>query len=142
MTQITDPVFDLAVWEPALKKYGDVVQLSVALYGADEQLVCGPMPATPIATLFQAYGYDPGVRAECVRACLVQSGDHRPPLVVSTASQLAVVGVPLQLDGRTVGAVVGGYTLVNFCDSVAIARLARASGTPCGLYTSPSPRDS
>ncbi|MEP7306366.1 MAG: EAL domain-containing protein [Acidobacteriota bacterium] len=130
MTQTTDPVFDLTVWGPALKKYGDVVQLSVALYGADEQMVCGPLPATPIATIFQAHGYDPGVRAECLRACLARTSDDRSPVVVSTASQLAVVGVPLQLDGRTVGAVVAGYSLVNFCDSAAIARLARASGTP------------
>ena len=41
-----------------------------------------------------------------------------------------MVGVSLLLDGHMVGAVVAGYVLVNFCESVAIARLARESGMP------------
>ena len=44
MSATTEPLFDITVWEPALNKYGAVVQLSVALYGVDEQMVCGPLP--------------------------------------------------------------------------------------------------
>lgn len=121
-------MFDLAVWGPALEKYGGVVQLSVALYGADEQIVCGPMPATPIVAIFQEHGYDPGVFAECVRECLAQPSDNRPAVVVTPSSGLTVVGVSLLRDGHIVGALVAGYALVNFCESVMIARLARESG--------------
>ena len=68
--------------------------------------------------------------AECVRACLVQPSDNRPPVVITHSSGLAVVGVSLLRDGHVVGAVVAGYALVTFCESVAIARIARKSGTP------------
>lgn len=123
-------VFDIAVWAPALEKFGAVTHLSVALYGADEQIVCGPMPATPLFAAFQEHGYEPGVFAACVRACLVQPSDDRPPVVITHSSGLAVVGVSLLRDGHVVGAAVAGYALVNFCESVAIARLARESGRP------------
>src|SRR5471032_1597571 len=126
----TDTLFDIAVWGPALEKFGAVTQLSVALYGADGQIVCGPVPTTPIVALLQDHRYDPGVFAECVRTCLAQPGDKRPPVVVTASSGLAVVGVSLLLDGRIVGAAVAGYALINFCESLAIARLARESGTP------------
>ena len=124
----TDTLFDIAVWGPALEKYGSVDQLSVALYGADAQIVCGPMPATPLVALFREHGHDPGLFAECVRQCLAQPSDLRPPVVVTGSSGLAVVGVSLLLDGHIVGAAVAGYVWVNFCESVAIARLARESG--------------
>ena len=130
MGQPTDTLFDIAVWGPALEKYGAVVQLSVALYGADAQIVCGPMPATPIVAVFQEHGYNPGVFAECAQACLAQPSDNRPPVVVTASSGLAVIGGSLLLDGHIVGAVVAGYAQVKFCESVAIARLARESGTP------------
>ena len=126
----TDTLFDIAVWGPALEKYGRVAQLSVALYDADQQIVCGPMPGTPLVALFREHGYDPGVFAECARQCLAQPSDIRPPVVVTGSSGLAVVGVSLLLDGHIVGAVVAGYVLVNFCESVTIARLARESGMP------------
>ena len=126
----TDTVFDIAVWAPALEKFGAVTQLSVALYGVDGQIVCGPMPATPIAAMFQKHGYDPGVFAECVRECLAQPSDNRPPVVVTSSSGLVVVGVSLLLEGHIAGALVAGYALVNFCESAAIARLARESGVP------------
>jgi diguanylate cyclase (GGDEF)-like protein len=130
MGQPTDTLFDIAVWGPALEKYGAVTQLSVALYGADEQIVCGPVPPTPIVAAFQQHGYDPGVFAECARECLAQPSDNRPAIVVTRSSGLAVVGASLLLDGHIVGAAVAGYALVKFCESVAIARLARESGAP------------
>jgi signal transduction histidine kinase/ActR/RegA family two-component response regulator len=130
MGQPADTLFDIAVWGRALEKYGVVTQLSVALYDADAQIVCGPVPATPIVAAFQEHGYDPGVFAECARACLAQPSDSRPPVVVTASSGLAVVGVSLLLDRHAIGAVVAGYALTNFCESVAIARLARESGAP------------
>ncbi|OFW16585.1 MAG: hypothetical protein A3H29_13770 [Acidobacteria bacterium RIFCSPLOWO2_02_FULL_67_21] len=130
MGQPTDTLFDIAVWGSALEKYGAVVQLSAALYGVDEQIVCGPMPTTPIVAVFQKHGYEPGAFAECVRKCLAQPSDNRPPVVVTASSGLAVVGVSLLLDGHIVGAAVAGYALVGFCESTTIARLARESGTP------------
>lgn len=125
-----DTLFDVAVWVPALQKFGAVTQLSVALYGADGQVICQPVPATPLFAVLQEHGYETGVFAACVRACLAQPIDRRPPVLVTPSSGLGVVGVSLQLEGNIVGAVVAGYALVGFCESVAIARLARETGTP------------
>ena len=130
MGRPTDTLFDISVWGPALEKYGAVVQLSVALYDADAQIVCGPVPASPILSAFQEHGYDPGVFAQCARECLSQRGDHPSPVVVTPPSGLAVVGVSLLRDGQIVGAIVAGYGLSTFCESIAIERLARESGAP------------
>jgi signal transduction histidine kinase/ActR/RegA family two-component response regulator len=119
-----DTLFDSAVWAPALEKFGAVTQLSVALYDADEQIVCGPMPTTPLYEAFHAKGYTPPLFADCVRQCLEQLNDNRPP-VVTASGGLAVVGASLLLDRRIVGAAVAGYALVNFVESATIERLAR-----------------
>jgi signal transduction histidine kinase/ActR/RegA family two-component response regulator len=123
-------LFDTEAWGPALEKYGAVARLSVTLYDADEHIVCGPVPATTIAGMFEQHGVDPGLFAECVHACLAQSAAQRRPVVVSRSSGLAAVGASLRLDEQIVGAVVAGYAFVNFCDSVAISRLARETGMP------------
>lgn len=130
MGRPTDTSFDVAVWGSALEKYGAVVQLSVALYDADAQIVCGPAPASPILSAFQEHGYDPGIFAQCARECLSQPGDHRGPVVFTPPSGLAVVGVSLLRDRQIVGAIVAGYALSTFCESIAIERLARDSGAP------------
>ena len=111
MDRPSDALFDVAVWGPALEKFGAVTRLSVALYGLNEHVVCGPLPGTPLLGALQQAGYDPGVFAECARLCLAQSGDTRPPVVVTPSSGLGVVGVSLVLDGRVVGAAVAGYAL-------------------------------
>jgi signal transduction histidine kinase/ActR/RegA family two-component response regulator len=123
-------LFDVEVWQPALAKCGAVIQMSVSLFGADEKIVCGPVPITPILALFEKHGRKPAASAECVRACLAQPGDHRPPVIVATSSGLSVVGVSLLLDGQIVGALIGEYAPVTFNESVGIARLARETGTP------------
>ena len=52
-----------------------------------------PAATKPIVALFEKHGLKPAASAECVRACLAQTGDHRPPVVVATSAGLAVVGV-------------------------------------------------
>lgn len=130
MTQVTNTAFEVEVWQTALEAFGRVAQLSVILCDADEVVIGGPVPATPIVAMFQEHGYDPEVFSQCARACLAQPLDHRAPVVVTSKSGLADVGVSLLLDGRVVGAVVGGYALIGFSDSIAMARLARQSGIP------------
>jgi len=126
----SDRVFDVAVWEPALKKYGSVVQLSLSLYDGEARIVCGPTPATPVAELFQKYSYNPGILDQCARACLAQSTSNRPPVVTHERPGLAAVGVSLQLNERVVGAVVAGYAPVPFCDPDAVAEFAHHIGIP------------
>lgn len=121
--------FDVGVWGPALERVGAVAHLSVALYDADAQVVYGPLPATPLCTIIGDHGADAGGFAECARACLAQSPEARPPIIV-TRSCLAVVGVSLLRDGAIIGAVIAGYALHTFGDSVVIAQFARESGLP------------
>ena len=123
-------LFDVAVWEPALTKYGSVVQLSLALYDAEARIVCGPTPPTPIADLFKKLSYDPGILHACAKACLAQSHGRRPPVLSHERPGLAAVGVSLQLSGRVVGAVVAGYAPVPFCESVAVKGFAGEMGIP------------
>lgn len=122
--------FDLAAWSSALDKFGAVTRLSVALYGADGRIVAGPAPLTPLYAVFLEHAYDPGLFAECVRQCLAQTARHRPAVIVAPAPGLAVVGTSLMIDGAIVGAAVAGYAVVDFCDSVAMARVAREGGLP------------
>ena len=129
MVRASDRLFDVDVWTTALEKYGAVSHLTVALYGVNGQMVCGPAPATPLYALLHQHGYDPGLLAECVRQCLAQTED-RPAITVAQSHGLAVVGTSLLLDGEIVGAAVAGYALVDFSQSAGIERLARLAGVP------------
>jgi signal transduction histidine kinase len=121
--------FDVAVWRPALEKYGAVTHLSVALYGVDGQRVSEAVPATAFRTLFDEHGYDPGLYATCVQRCLAET-EGSPLVVVEESHGVAVVGTPLLLEGEVVGVAAAGYAVVDFCKSEVIARLAREAGVP------------
>jgi signal transduction histidine kinase/ActR/RegA family two-component response regulator len=122
--------FDLAAWRTALDRFGAVTQLSVALYDANGAILEGPAPATPLGAIFREHDYDPGLFGECVRRCFTQSATSHPAVIVASPSGLSVVGTALLLGDEIVGAAVAGYALVDFCDPVAIARLARQAGVP------------
>lgn len=122
-------IFNARVWRPALEKYGAVTHLSVAVYDANLEMVCGPTPVTGLQALFTEFGYDPGIFVECARRCLEQTKD-RPAVMVAPSYGLAVVGTSLILDGAVVGAAVAGYALLDFSQPSTIERLAKEAAVP------------
>jgi PAS domain S-box-containing protein len=120
-------LFGSDLWEAALEKYAGATHLTVRLFDADERAVFGPVHPTPLFRLFNEAGYDPGIFAECARRCIAQA-EKRPGIIVSQFHGLAVVGASLALDGRIVGAAVGGYAFADFSQVLEIQRLARQAG--------------
>jgi signal transduction histidine kinase len=119
--------FESDAWGPALAKYGAVTGLTVELYGADERPVCGPVHVTPLFGLFADRQYDPGLRAACLRRCL-DATDGSAGVIAEARRGIAVVGTPLRLSGRTVGACVAGYALTEFPRAHVVDVWARESG--------------
>ena len=119
--------FSIEVWRPALEKYGSVTRLTVILFDAAGQMVCGPINTTPLFDAFAPATTDPGLFTECARGCLRQR-ERRSPTVVVKPSGLAVAGTPLFLNDEIVGAAVAGYHLVDFPPAVAIERAAADAG--------------
>lgn len=120
----TDVLFSSDLWMRALEKYASDTHLSVKLFDADEHVVFGPINSTPLFSLFDKKGYDPGIFAECARRCLEQT-DSRPAVMVSEVYGLAVVGTSLVLNGAVVGAAVGGYAFTDFSQLSEVQRLAK-----------------
>jgi signal transduction histidine kinase/CheY-like chemotaxis protein len=122
---------DATVWRPALEKYATVTHLTVILYDDDGHIACDPINPT---ALFEALAHapsDPGLFQECADRC-VSGQQNASTITVAKRSGLAVVGTPLALNGRMVGAAIAGYHLVDFPQTVAIERLAHDSGIAMG----------
>jgi hypothetical protein len=124
-----DGLFGSDLWQGTLEKYGSATHLTVRLFNADERAVFGPVHPTPLSQLFDATGYDPGIFAECAHRCIAQT-EKRPSVLVSQFQGLTVVGASLALEGRIVGAAVGGYAFADFSQVSEIQRLARQAGIP------------
>lgn len=99
------------------------------MFDVEARLVFGPIHPTPLFQLLEEGRYDPGIFLECAGRCLAQT-DNRPAVTVSQAHGLAAVGTSLMLDGKIVGAAVGGYVFVDFTQSSDIQSLARHAGIP------------
>ncbi|MBI2818259.1 MAG: PocR ligand-binding domain-containing protein [Acidobacteria bacterium] len=131
MIPSNDVLFSSDLWKPALEKFADATHLTVKLFDAEERVVFGPIHPTPFFQLFDERGYDPGIFAECARRGLAQVAEQanaRPAVVVSQYYGLAVIGTSLVLDGKIVGAAVGGYAFVDFSQVSEIQRLAHEAG--------------
>jgi two-component system cell cycle sensor histidine kinase/response regulator CckA len=123
----SDGLFSSEPWEIALEKFARAAHLTVRLFDADERPVLGPVHPTSLFQVFHDAGYDPGMFAECARQCIRQS-EERSVVVLSQVPGLAVVGASLTLEGKVVGAAVGGYVFPDFSQISEIQRLARQSG--------------
>lgn len=121
-------LFAADAWTPALKSYSAATHLTVALVGPDGTLVGEPVLPTPMFDLLAGADRDPGLLAACARRCLAGAGTGAP--VVEEGYGLAVVGMPLVLAGRLVGAAVAAYVVTNFLDQHRAHRLAVDSGVP------------
>ncbi|HSA87817.1 MAG TPA: PAS domain S-box protein [Nitrospira sp.] len=124
---LPDALFVPALWDTALEKYACVTNLTVQLFDVEGSLVLGPIHQTPLFQLLDEKKYDPGIFAQCAGRCLAQT-DTRPAVAVSQAYGLAAVGTSLMLDGKIVGAAVGGYVFEDFIQSLDIQSLARHGG--------------
>jgi signal transduction histidine kinase/ActR/RegA family two-component response regulator len=122
-------LFNDAAWSQALQKFGAVTGLTVVVYGRDGGLAREAINVTPLFSLFQSTGYQPGIFADCAQQCLAQIVD-RPAVVVAPSYGLAVVGTSLVLAGEIVGAAVAGYAFIDFCTTSAVELLARQAGVP------------
>ena len=126
---VDNRLFDSDLWKPVLKKFGAVTGLAVELFGVDGTQVVVSDYATPLATLFREYGFEPGLFAGCARRCLQQTSS-RPAVMVSEAHGLTVVGTSLMLDDTVVGAAVAGYAFAGFPQITPVQNLASLSGAP------------
>jgi len=127
MIPSSDVLFRSDLWETALEKYARAAHMTVKLFDAEVRAVSGPIHPTPLFQLFDEHGYDPGIFDECACRCVAQTQD-RPAVIVSQFQGLAVVGTSLVLEGRIVGAAVGGYVLADFSQVSEIESLARDAG--------------
>ncbi|MGH7906177.1 MAG: sensor histidine kinase, partial [Candidatus Binataceae bacterium] len=123
MPEESEIVFDRGAWSPALEKYAAVVHLTVQLYNSSGSLVCGPVCPFPLFETVARNGF-PREFAECARRCLGQTSDS-PEIVIETRDGITVLGAPLRLDHKIVGAAVAGYALRKFHDRLAIGRFSR-----------------
>jgi PAS domain S-box-containing protein len=128
---VTNPgsneLFGSNLWEAALEKYASATHLTISLFDAGGHAVFGPVGPTPLFQLFDEARYDPGICAECARRCLAPT-EERSAVLVSQVHGLAVVGASLMLEGRTVGAAVGGYAFVDFSQVSEIQLIAHKAG--------------
>jgi signal transduction histidine kinase/ActR/RegA family two-component response regulator len=119
-----DGLFSPELWGEPLEKFAGAAHLTVKLFDAQAHSVFGPVHPTPLFELFEDHGYDPGTFIECARRCLA-SPSERPQVAVLEYHGLAVVGAPLVLEDRVVGAAVGGYVFATFSLVAQIQRIAR-----------------
>lgn len=124
-----DRLFSSDLWRPALEKYAEATGLTVRLFGADAEGILATVHPTPLIELFQEYGFEPGLFAECARRCLRQT-TVRPAVAVAELHGLAVVGTSLVLEGTIVGAAVAGYALTHFSQVPTVQRWAKTAAVP------------
>ena len=96
--------FQSAAWTRALSKYSAATHLTVEIVGLDGERLMKPVSPTPVYDALGGSGRDVGLFAACALGCLGRA--DRDAAIIEERNGLAVVGVPLVLDGVIVGAAV------------------------------------
>lgn len=122
-----DGLFESEAWTPALEKYAGVTHLTLELYDAKAQLVCGPVHHSSLFDLLAPSLPGRRLLTECLTRCLRRT-DRR--VVLARRLGLAVIGTPLVLGNDVVGALVAGYHLLEYPQSIAVERFARDAALP------------
>ncbi|HEX5482658.1 MAG TPA: ATP-binding protein [Terriglobia bacterium] len=127
MNPANSTYFSSDLWQAVLEKFAAATQLTVQVFDAEERAVLGPFHPTPLFNFLGETDYNPGIFAKCARQCLEQTKD-RPAVIVSQVSGLTVIGTSLDLQDKIVGALVGGYVLLDFSRPSEIEQLAMKAG--------------
>jgi signal transduction histidine kinase len=126
VTRPTDTYLHSASWATALESYAAVSRLTVKVYDTGHRPILASVHPTPLVGLLSG-DHDPGLFDACLDRAL---GQPPSPAVVHHQHGLAVVGTAFTLDDEVVAGAVAGYALTEFPQTLAIERLARASGLP------------
>jgi len=120
MAGLDDRLFESEIWAAALEKFAGVTHLTLSLYDANQQIICGPIHPTTLSDLLAPSRFGAGLFSECLQQCLQRMQGR---VVLTTRLGLAALGTPLVLSEKVVGAIVAGYHLLQFPQSIAMHRL-------------------
>jgi PAS domain S-box-containing protein len=125
--RINEALFTPELWRIALEKYATAANLTVQLFDIKARPILGPFHLTPLFELFDPVGYNSRILAKCARECLGRNHNESAVRVIQFHG-LSAISASLALEGKLVGAAVGGFVFAEFSQVSEIHSLARDAG--------------